>query len=484
MSFKRLQRALFRTMAAVVALAILFCIGLYGYRTMFGYTYDSSLSDEDLAASVTADENITNIALFGLDTREGDKQSHSDCMMIVTVDNTRGKIKLISLMRDSLVDIDGYGEDKLNAAYFRGGPSLAIRTINENFGTDIKDYVAVDFEQLVQIVDAIGGVDIDVQNDNELKELNRVIKDYGADMLRLWVASADYTQDMRISKDIMKQLSQAYLKIRNTARYMLGNLCDFEPDRDLVPAENLMELDRYALHTFNELAKTARAAYDRYEFHAVYRAVYNFCVVDMSNFYLDIIKDRLYCGAEAERRSAQTALYHILDGMTRLIAPILAFTSDEIWHAMKHAQGVNAESVLFNDMPGDNAAFALDAAARERWAKLVSLRDAVNKALENARNAGVFKKAQDTDVTLSVSESDAAFLAGVDLASLCIVSKVTVTTGAVEGEKSEDCLIPCTIAVALDESPKCPRCWNHSEHIGADGHHNQLCDRCAAVVGE
>ena len=313
---------------------------------------------------------------------------------------------------------------------------------------------------------------------------DEVIKDYGADMLRLWVASADYTQDMRISKDIMKQLSQAYLKIRNTARYMLGNLCDFEPDRDLVPAEHLMELDRYALHTFNELAKTARAAYDRYEFHAVYRAVYNFCVVDMSNFYLDIIKDRLYCGAEAERRSAQTALYHILDGMTRLIAPILAFTSDEIWHAMRHAQGVNAESVLFNDMPGDNAAFALDAAAKERWAKLVSLCDAVNKALENARNAGVFKKAQDTDVTLSVSESDAAFLAGVDLASLCIVSKVTVTTGAVEGEKSEDCLIPCTIAVALDESPKCPRCWNHSEHIGIDGHHNQLCDRCAAVVGE
>ena len=313
---------------------------------------------------------------------------------------------------------------------------------------------------------------------------DEVIKDYGADMLRLWVASADYTQDMRISKDIMKQLSQAYLKIRNTARYMLGNLCDFAPDTDAVAVEGLLELDRYALYRFNELVRTVRAAYDRYEFHAVYRAVYNFCVVDMSNFYLDIIKDRLYCGAEAERRSAQTALYHILDGMTRLIAPILAFTSDEIWHAMKHAQGVNAESVLFNDMPGDNAAFALDAAAKDRWAKLVSLRDAVNKALENARNAGVLKKAQDTDVTLSVSESDAAFLAGVDLASLCIVSKVTVTTGAVEGEKSEDCLIPCTIAVALDESPKCPRCWNHSEHIGADGHHNQLCDRCAAVVGE
>ena len=122
---------------------------------------------------------------------------------------------------------------------------------------------------------------------------------------------------------------------------------------------------------------------------------------------------------------------------------------------MKHARRKRRE-LLFNDMPGDNAAFALDAAARERWAKLVSLRDAVNKALENARNAGVFKKAQDTDVTLSVSESDAAFLAGVDLASLCIVSKVTVTTGAVEGEKSEDCLIPCTIAVALDRVPQVP----------------------------
>ena len=313
---------------------------------------------------------------------------------------------------------------------------------------------------------------------------DEVIKEYGADMLRLWVASADYTQDMRISKDIMKQLSQAYLKIRNTARYMLGNLCDFDPDNHLVPAERLMDLDRFALSAFNELVKTCRAAYDRYEFHAVYRAVYNFCVVDMSNFYLDIIKDRLYCGSEAQRRSAQTALYHILDGMTRLIAPILAFTSDEIWHAMKHARDVDGESVLLNDMPGDNAAFALDEAARERWDRLVSLRDAVNKALENARNAGVFKKAQDTEVTLSVSEADAASLKDEDLATLCIVSKVTVTTEAVEGEKMEDCLIPCTIAVKLSEAPKCPRCWNHSEHIGAAGHHAELCDRCAAVVGE
>ena len=313
---------------------------------------------------------------------------------------------------------------------------------------------------------------------------DEVIKEYGADMLRLWVASADYTQDMRISKDIMKQLSQAYLKIRNTARYMLGNLCDFDPDANLVPVEQLMDLDRYALHCLNELVKNVRAAYDRYEFHGVYRAIYNFCVVDISNFYLDIIKDRLYCGSEAERRSAQTALYYILDGMTRLVAPTLAFTSDEIWHAMKHAAGVDAESVLLNDMPEDNAAFTLDDASKARWEKLVSLRDAVNKALENARNAGVFKKAQDTEVTISVSAEDADFLKDVDLASLCIVSKVTVTTDSVEGEKNEESLIPCTIAVKLSEAPKCPRCWNHNDAIGTDGHHAELCPRCTAVVGE
>ena len=310
-----------------------------------------------------------------------------------------------------------------------------------------------------------------------------VIKDYGADMLRLWVASADYTQDMRISKDIMKQLSQAYLKIRNTARYMLGNLCDFNPDADQTPLDRMEALDRFALASFNDLVKTVREAYVRYEFHAVYRAVYNFCVVDMSNFYLDIIKDRLYCGDAHGRRSAQTALYTILDGMTRLIAPILAFTSDEIWAAMRHDRSADTESVLLNDMPGYDEALALSEADQVRWDKLISVRDAVNKALENARAAGVFKKAQDTEVTLSVAEQkDADFLSGVDLATLCIVSRVTVTTEAAEGEKMADCLIPCTIAVKLSEAPKCVRCWNHNEHVGEDHDHPELCPRCAGVV--
>lgn len=179
MSFKRFRRILVRLLTVVVILATAGSIGLYGYRAVFGYHYDSSLSGEDLSAGIQADENITNIALFGLDTRPGDEKSHSDCMMIVTIDNTRGKIKLSSLMRDSLVEIDGVGEDKLNAAYFRGGPSLAIRTINENFGTDIKDYIAVNFEQVVEIVDALDGIEINVASEDELTELNRVIRDYG-----------------------------------------------------------------------------------------------------------------------------------------------------------------------------------------------------------------------------------------------------------------------------------------------------------------
>ena len=311
-----------------------------------------------------------------------------------------------------------------------------------------------------------------------------IIKDYGADMLRLWVASADYTQDMRISKDIMKQLSEAYLKIRNTARYMLGNLAGFDPDRDQVPYAQMQALDRYALSRYNELVKTVRAAYDRYEFHAVYRAVYNFCVIDLSNLYLDVIKDRLYCeGASSpERRSAQTALYVILDGMTRLIAPILAFTSDEIWAAMPHTASDNGESVLLNDMPDASPALALDESAAGRWDKLISLRDAVNKALENARKAGVLKKNQDAEIQLWVSEEDAAFLKDVDLATLCIVSKAEVLTGDGEGETAEDCLVPATIAVTLSDAPKCVRCWNHNGHVGEDHDHAELCPRCAAVV--
>jgi isoleucyl-tRNA synthetase len=263
---------------------------------------------------------------------------------------------------------------------------------------------------------------------------------------------------------------------------MLGNLSGFDPDADLLPVGELEELDRFTLNAFNDLCKTVREGYESYEFHSVYRAIYNFCVIDLSNLYLDVIKDRLYCGDEQTRRAAQSALYLILDGMTRLIAPILAFTSDEIWAAMPHSKKDNAESVVLNDMPGFDPALALSEDEKARWEKLIFVRDTVNKALEVARSEGVFKKAQDTEVNISVGAEDKALLESVDLAALCIVSKVTVTEGSVQADAGS--LVPCAITVTLSQAPKCPRCWNHDAHIGQNGHHAELCDRCAAVLGE
>ena len=315
---------------------------------------------------------------------------------------------------------------------------------------------------------------------------DEVIKDYGADMLRLWVSSADYTQDMRISKEIMKQLSQAYLKIRNTARYMLGNLDGFHPDQ-AVAVKDMLDLDKWAVAAFNDLVKSVRAGYDSYEFHTVYRAIYNFCVVEMSNFYLDIIKDRLYCGDEAGRASAQSALYLILDGMTRMLAPILAFTSQEIWTAMPHRAGDDPECVLFNDIPGYDPALALDEAETARWQELQGVRDVVLKALEDAKDE--VKKNQDAEVTLHLPEKAYAaweagkVLPGFDeagLAALFIVSKVTVAKR--DGEPAGPDM-DATVSVKLSDAPKCPRCWNHDEGIGTPGCHAELCGRCAKVLG-
>ncbi len=314
-----------------------------------------------------------------------------------------------------------------------------------------------------------------------------VIKDYGADMLRLWVSSADYTQDMRIGPEILKQLSQAYLKIRNTARYMLSNLAGFDPN-NAVAVSDMLELDRWAVAQLNELVKNVRAAYDRYEFHAVYRAIYNFCVVEMSNFYLDIIKDRLYCGDDASRASAQSALFMILDGMTRMLAPILAFTSQEIWTAMPHADKDDAECVLFNDIPDWSAELALSEEQADKWNKVIALRDDVNKALELARSEQGIKKNQDADLALTFTADawksfSAMGLSNTDLATICIVSAVTTAEGEGEGYKGEE-FEGLTVKVFPAAGEKCPRCWNHDVTIGTEGHHGELCARCAAVLAE
>ena len=310
---------------------------------------------------------------------------------------------------------------------------------------------------------------------------DEVIKDYGADMLRLWVASADYTQDMRISKEILKQLSQAYLKIRNTARYMLGNLNGFDPDQDQVPYEALEGLDKWALSRYNDLVKTVRAAYDRYEFHGVYRAIYNFCVVDMSNFYLDIIKDRLYCGDDAARGAAQTALYRILDGMTRMLAPLLAFTAEEIWAAMPHSGADDGTCVLLNDIPAPDAALSLSQEEAAQWELVIALRADVNKALEQARAQKTVGKPLDAEVTLYLSDEgkkNFAAMGSHDLPTVFIVSKVTVADGQGEGMPGEN-FAGVTVAVAPSQAPKCSRCWTHNELVDPE---TELCPRCARVL--
>ncbi len=299
-----------------------------------------------------------------------------------------------------------------------------------------------------------------------------VIEKYGADLLRLWAANTDYHADVRCSHEIFKQLSQNYLKFRNTARYCLGNLDGFDPNR-LVKPEEMLPLDRWAVTKLNALMERCFAAYDEYEFLVVTHAVNDFCVVDMSNFYLDVIKDRLYCDEKEglARRSAQTALYLILDTMTRIMAPVLCFTCDEIWQAMAHREGDDGRNVLFNEMHKPFADYALDAAAMERWAVIEALRDKVNAALETARAEKKIGKSLEAAVTVTVPEAERWLAEEKNLADLLIVSQAAVKTGA-----------EAAVEVAKAQGGKCERCWKVLPSVGSDAEHPTLCPRCAAAV--
>ena len=314
-----------------------------------------------------------------------------------------------------------------------------------------------------------------------------IFQKYGADMIRLWAGSADYHVDVRCSDKIFKQLSQNYLKFRNTARYCLGNLAGFDPN-ELVKPEEMLELDRWAVTKLNELTEKCFAAYDNYEFHVVSHAINDFCVVELSSFYLDIIKDRLYC-EEAnglERRSAQTALWLILDTMTKLFAPILAFTCDEIWQAMPHRGDEDGRNVVLNEMNQPFAGYALSPAEMEKWALVEDLRDDVNVVLENARNEKKIGKALEAHVVLypqgdegkRAMEKLSAFTTD-QLADLFIVSDVEIAQGAgAAGVK-----VPgIQAAVSEAKGEKCERCWKHHIKVGADKEHPTLCPRCAKVI--
>lgn len=308
-----------------------------------------------------------------------------------------------------------------------------------------------------------------------------IIKEFGADIIRLWAGSSDYHADVRCSKEIFKQLSQNYLKFRNTARYCLGNLDGFDPDH-LVPAAELEELDRWALTKLNALVAACRKAYDNYEFHVVSHAINDFCVVELSSFYLDIIKDRLYCEDRdgLRRRSAQTALYLIVDAMAKLFAPILAFTCDEIWQAMPHRAEDDVRNIVLNRMPENFDAYALDGETMAKWDVIMKLRQDVNGVLELARADKRIGKALEAHVSLQ-TENDAlkAACAGVDLAEILIVSSCdfeSVGEGCTTGVGSN--FPDLTVGVSDARGTKCPRCWMHSEEADENG----LCKRCAGVI--
>lgn len=311
-----------------------------------------------------------------------------------------------------------------------------------------------------------------------------VIKKYGADILRMWIASADYRSDVKISNDILKQLSEGYRKIRNTARYILGNISDFNPETDMVPYEKMEELDQWALLKLNHLVERARQGYDNYEFHVVYHSLHNFCVVDLSNFYLDIIKDRLYTekADSQSRRSGQTAMYLILDALVRIMSPILAFTSEEIWAAMPHHSGDDLTSILYNDMPEKNDQY-VNEPLEQKYDKLLDVRSDVAKALESARNEKVIGSSLAAKVSITASGEMAQFLKANEdiLPMIFIASQVELTEGEPE-EKSE--LTGIGVKVQPAEGEKCQRCWMFTDSVGSHGDHPELCDRCAEVVAD
>ena len=311
-------------------------------------------------------------------------------------------------------------------------------------------------------------------------------QEFGADLIRLWAGSSDYHADVRCSKEIFRQLSQQYLKFRNTARYCLGNLNGFDAD-SLVKPDEMQELDRWAITRLNALMETVDRAYSNYEFHVVSHAINDFCVVDLSSFYLDIIKDRLYCEERDGllRRSAQTALFLILRSMTKMFAPILAFTCDEIWLEMPHSKDEDTRNVVFNTMDSPYTEYALDAETMKKWDNLIALRNDINGVLENARAEKRIGKPLEAAVTLcAADESGEAVLnevGGMNLKELLIVSSCMVSEETVDGAISgTGTAYPgVKISVREAEGSKCPRCWVMTEEADAE---TGLCPRCRRVV--
>ncbi|OIO37963.1 MAG: hypothetical protein AUJ72_03605 [Candidatus Omnitrophica bacterium CG1_02_46_14] len=302
-----------------------------------------------------------------------------------------------------------------------------------------------------------------------------VMKQYGADILRLWVVSSDTSDDIRISTDSLKRLSEGYRKIRNTFKYLLGNLHGFDPHKDALPEDELLEVDRWALSKLEALIEEMSAAYENGQLHRIYHAVYNFCVREMSSFYLDVLKDRLYTDSKrsVSGRSCRTALYEILTVLIKALAPILSFTSEEVWENLGFKTSVHLES--FPKVYPKRRAAALE----ERWARFLLVREKVLKALEEKREKKEIGNSLEAEVELSLSKNeDSDFLKSFkeDLPGLFLVSHVEIV---VQHEVSDGEL---NVVVSHARGRKCERCWNYRETVGKDKKHETLCHRCVAVI--
>lgn len=308
----------------------------------------------------------------------------------------------------------------------------------------------------------------------------------GADILRLWVASSIYHDDIRLSKEITERLVDAYRKIRNTSRYLLSNLHGFQPDQDLLPPGEMLLIDRWALNRLAVLIRRATASFEVYDFAGVYKAIYLFCNETLSSIYLDILKDRLYTSSARalKRRSAQTVLYHIADSLSRILAPITCFTADEIYAAMpKMASRQDISSVHLLDWPQVGEGWE-DPAFEERLALLIELRPFVLKALEEKRMAGVIGSSLEAKIVFrTASGRDAAYLQGMlkDLPSYFIASQVALQEGAVQ-QPLGGAFTQTEVVIERAEGGKCPRCWNYRTDIGTVAAYPEICQRCARAI--
>jgi isoleucyl-tRNA synthetase len=311
-------------------------------------------------------------------------------------------------------------------------------------------------------------------------EPKEICEKWGADLLRIWVASQDYTADVRISDAMMQQLSEAYRKFRNTFRFLVSNFFDFDPGRDSVKTEELWEIDAWMVRRTGELVRECREWYAKFEFHRAYHALHDFCAVDLSAFYFDVLKDRLYTsGANSRaRRSAQTALYQIAQALVRLIAPVLVFTAEETWKYLPRTAGEMAGSVHQMEFPASKGLeAAIDDARAADWQKLLGVREEVLRAMEPARAAKTISSGLEARVTLQAAGDLGALLRkhATELPGLFIVSQVQVADGSGEGVK---------VTVERAQGKKCDRCWNYSTRMGESAEYPTLCERCLPVVQE